>query len=150
MLGSDYGIPLLDRAIARLCCDIALPVGWDDFFDKHGPLPTDLRDRRQFPRFQFRRRGIVEYGQTAAIASLVRKELCRVVFTKDISRNGVAFLNAEQLYPLEEVVLWFADKPQPARVARCVRHNANCYEVGVTFATGGGFGSVTRAVRRSG
>jgi hypothetical protein len=52
------------------------------------------------------------------------------VVSLDISRSGFRFLIDKQLYPEEELVLWTLIGQIPCKVARCLKHNDACYEVG--------------------
>lgn len=58
---------------------------------------------------------------------------CKVV-SLDISRSGFRFLIDKQLYPEEELTLWTLIGQIPCKVARCVKHNDSCYEVGADVA----------------
>jgi len=44
-----------------LPCQIEVPPGWDDYFEREGPLPAVFAERRRFPRFFFRRRAVMRY-----------------------------------------------------------------------------------------
>jgi hypothetical protein len=106
-------------------CDVQLPEAWKDYFQKVGPLPTSLSDHRRAARFQFRR-GLVLAWRGGAC----------VVYGKDVSRVGVAFLHSDQLFPGEACSLWVSrQKRLELVVARCRRVNERCYECGANFAT---------------
>jgi hypothetical protein len=58
------------------------------------------------------------------------------VLTTDVSRQGVAFLHSAQLFPGEVVTVWFPAEKLACRVMRCLKHNANCFEIGAAFESG--------------
>lgn len=88
--------------------------------------------RRRFVRAAFHRRVVLELQQT--FPSVPREERNYVILTRDLSRSGIGFLHAEQLYPGERVRLWLPTGPVATEVTRCRRHDARCYEIGVRFA----------------
>jgi hypothetical protein len=92
--------------------------------------PSDAR--RRFVRTAFTRRAVLELGQS--MPSIERAPGCFVILTRDLSRSGIGFLHAFELYPGERVKLWLPTGPVASEVARCRRHDARCYEVGVRFA----------------
>ena len=52
------------------------------------------------------------------------------VITLDISRSGISYLADQQQFPEEEVLLWTLIGRIPCKVARCLKHNDRCYEIG--------------------
>ena len=56
--------------------------------------------------------------------------LCKVI-SLDISRGGIRFLTDKQMYPEEELLLWTPIGQIPCKVARCLKHDEACYEMGV-------------------
>ncbi len=55
------------------------------------------------------------------------------VYTKDVSRSGISFLTTHQLYPSERVILWTQKGKLTCEVARCLKHNDKCFEVGAVY-----------------
>jgi hypothetical protein len=116
---ADFALTL-ESLWFQLGCQVRLPEPIEQFLAPRGPLPTEYVDRRRHRRFDYRQRAILtRQGQHAA------------VYTKNISRGGVSFLHAEQLYPREEVALAL---PFGCRVRltirRCRRQQAYCFECG--------------------
>ena len=91
--------------------------------------------RRRFARAVFARRAVLEIAQS--LPAFPRAPGRYVVLTRDLSRSGIGFLHAAELYPGERVTLWLATGPVATEVARCVRHESRCYEIGVRFARAG-------------
>jgi hypothetical protein len=58
------------------------------------------------------------------------------VLRTDLSAEGIAFLHAAQLFPGDLLAVWFPTGKVECRVARCVKHNARCFEIGATFDSG--------------
>ncbi|MCS7305623.1 MAG: PilZ domain-containing protein [Thermoguttaceae bacterium] len=119
--------------LARSPCLVRLPPNWSDFFEKRGLTQGVMTERRQFPRIHLRSRAVLQYQQS--FPTLPRPPFCYTVYTKDISRSGVAFLHGEQLYPCEQMILILPDgKPRKIEVVRCHRIATNCFEIGARFA----------------
>ena len=116
---SDSG-NVIDEAWMELGCRVNLGEDAVEFFRYSGPLPTQFSDRRRHRRVHFRNRAILEYGGSRF-----------AVYTKDLSRSGIAFLHAEQLYPGDQLRLILARGPVvPLVVRRCLRVRERCYECG--------------------
>jgi hypothetical protein len=123
------------QLIDGLPCTIKLPVKWNDYFDRSGPLPPCFDDLRRFPRFYLRSPAALQ--NCGAMPALQRAPgPCRI-YIKDISRSSVAFIHSEQLYPRENLRVMFIDgKVRSAEVLRCRRHQDSCFEVVVKFVDG--------------
>lgn len=130
MLENDY-----QQSFASLMnsseCEVALPSQFQDMFARRGVVEPVYDERRRFVRRHFATRAVLELAQT--IPTIVRAQKFCGVFTTDMSRSGIAFLHAEQLFPGEQLWLWLPTSKLPCRVARCRRHNSKCFEVGATF-----------------
>jgi hypothetical protein len=85
-------------------------------------------DRRRFARR--RMGGTILCQITSPLPAVTRSAAPSKVLTVDISRSGISFLADKQFYPEEEVLLWTLIGRIPCRVARCLKHNDRCYEVG--------------------
>jgi len=132
MLGEENMSDELKLLLEKSPCLVRLPPNWSDFFEKTGPVPGALAERRRFPRINLRTKAVLQYRQT--FPSLPRPALLYAVYTKDISRSGVDFLHGEQVYPLEQMVLILPDgKPRLIQVVRCRRIGPNCFEIGAQF-----------------
>jgi hypothetical protein len=120
MLDSSLQHMTIDDAWSELKCRVTLPEGLAEFMDKEGPVQAEFFDRRQFRRFYYRRRVVMErHGEF----------FC--VYTKDISRCGVVLLHAEQIFPCEEVRIFLSNgMTLLAEIRRCHRLQENCYECG--------------------
>jgi hypothetical protein len=133
MLESDYQQKL--NALARAApCQVQIPRAMRRLFEERRPIEVRPDERRRFVRFSSRAKLLLEVKTT--IKGIERKPEFFTVLTTDLSRDGVAFLHAAQLFPGEVPRLWFRTGVVPCRVVRCVRHAEKCYEVGATFETG--------------
>ncbi|PHS17429.1 MAG: hypothetical protein COA78_03000 [Blastopirellula sp.] len=107
----------------RLPCKVNLPEQWDNFFDHSGKIPTNFNDQRQFPRF---------YLRSKAISKLDGQLDC--IYIKDISRNSVAFLHYDQMFPLKRPVIMLPNGTQrQAVIIRCRRIQQGCFECAAKF-----------------
>ena len=102
-----------------------------DFFGKTGMLPVIANDSRRFPRFYFR---TCAEATIYPVGNVGEPEHC-FVLTRDISRNGVGLLHAQQLFPGQRLDLILnGEPPRATEVVRCRRLEDGCYEVGCRFA----------------
>ena len=134
MLESGAAAERLDRVAGGLACGIRLPTSWDDYFGQKGLLPVIAQDRRRFARFHYRRRAILECVRS--LPALPRAEFCCCVYAKDISRNGIAFLHCQELFPAEEMRLRLPDRVYRIRIVRCLKRIESCFEIGALFEQG--------------
>lgn len=133
MLGYEDMSNELALLLAQSPCLVRLPPSWTDFFEKTGLVQGAMSERRRFPRINLRSKAVLQYRQT--FPSLPRPSLLYTVYTKDVSRSGVAFLHGEQLYPLEQMTLILPDgKLRTIQVVRCRRIGPSCFEIGAQFA----------------
>ncbi len=115
--------------IAALPSCVELPA---DFFDRTGAIGTHWDERRQFPRFYYRTAAALEIEPTLAV--LQRTPRRERVYIKDVSRNSLALLHGEQLYPGEKLRLVLCDGARrQSTVTRCRRVQPNCYEIAARF-----------------
>ena len=114
---------MISNSWESLASPVDLPEEWVDFFDRAGPTDSEFNDQRSYHRFHLRSKAI-----------LLRDDTCYGVFTKDISRTGMAFYCGEQIFPCERVALCLLNgKRSELSIARCLRIQQNCYECGATY-----------------
>jgi hypothetical protein len=131
----DDQIRKLTNALGPLKCEVELPSSWTDYFHRRGTIPTRPNERRRFPRSHLRASAALQYRQS--FPALPRGEDWHKVYTKDVSRAGLAFLHSEQLYPKEQMALLLPDgRSRAIEVVRCRRIQARCFEIGAIFITG--------------
>ena len=133
MLEDDYRQELTAR-LAVTECRIQVPRSLRHVFERSRASESKADERRRFVRFSSPVKMLLELGKR--IRGIDRKQEFFSILTTDISRDGVAFLHAHQLFPGEVPVLWFCAGKLPCRVARCLRHNAHCFEIGAVFESG--------------
>ena len=120
MLDSGVQHITIDNAWSELGCRVALPEDLVEFMEKEGPVQAEFFDRRQFRRFYYRRRIVME-----------RQGELSCVYTKDISRCGVVLLHADQIFPCEEVRIFLPNSMTVrAEIRRCRRLQETCFECG--------------------
>jgi hypothetical protein len=134
MLEVDYS-KLLTTVLESCECDLAVPDEWRASLGARGAIPPIPNDQRRFVRHRFGDWAALEYDQT--FSSIPRKHTIAQVMTRDISRCGVAFFHADQLFPGERVSLWLKAGKQSFVVQRCVQHNENCFEIGARVSDNG-------------
>ena len=123
MLAIHDANDLIESVWLKLGCEVQLPANWVDFFHHKGILPCEYDDRRNFARLHFRGKAIF------------RHEGCfYAVYTRDISRSGVAFYHKQQMMPGQRGRIWLLNGlSHDIEIARCrLRHTA-CYECGSRF-----------------
>jgi hypothetical protein len=118
----------LKAMLDALPCRVVVPSEWKDFFTRRGPMTSLGDEYRRFVRQHFPSRALLEL--TTSIAAIPRADAKHVVLMKDLSRQGVAFLHATQLFPGERVELTLPTGRIAYTVVRCLRHNHRCYEIG--------------------
>jgi len=128
MLEDDYS-GSLNRRLEACQCDIAIPAEWQDRLTQRGVIQPVYDDRRKYVRYHFNGRAVLEYDET--FSSIPRAHTFAQVVTRDFSRNGLAFLHSEQIFPGERVTLWLPTAKRTYVVVRCTEHNDRCFEIGV-------------------
>ncbi len=99
--------------------------------DTNPPQPT-ADDRRRFPRHAMRVRAVMELRKT--LPAIERKRAFHCIYVRDISRTGIGFLHADELFPGEQCRLWLPQKQLHVNIVLCRRKGPNCYIVGAQFA----------------
>lgn len=130
MLEDDYQ-EWLKKLLAGMCSGVQLPEGWAEARtgDRSHTLVPD--DRRRFQRTVLRGEAICEL--IPSLPTVDRTRTLLKVHTKDLSRSGVAFFTAMQLYPNETIALWTTGGRLQGKVARCTKRNDSCFEVAAAF-----------------
>ena len=123
MLEISNATKIDSNILAQLPCSVELPEEWRDYFEHNGMIPADFNDRRQFPRFYIRGKAILKIGDEIAC-----------VYTKDVSRNSIAFIHHEQLFPKQRPTLLLPNGMQrTAVIIRCQRIQRKCFECAARF-----------------
>lgn len=130
MLENSYSTQI-ENLLAELPCAVRIPDEWGDYFSRQGVLRSIENDKRRFARKHFCTKAALDIK--SSLPAIIRKPSVQAVYTRDISRNSVSFLHAEQLYPGEKCRLWLTDRRLLVTVVRCSRVNSHCYVVGSTF-----------------
>jgi hypothetical protein len=133
VLEHDYQRELSLR-LAQSVCQVEIPRSLQHRLSLRGAEPPRIDERRRFTRFSLPAKVLLEV--TTTVRSIERLPEFFTVLTTDASRDGVAFLHVSQLFPGEAPLLWHPVGQLACRVVRCLRHNARCFEIGATFASG--------------
>ena len=124
MLGEHGARDRFQRVWQSLNCTVELPEKEREFFRKQGLMSLAYDDRRRHPRVWCRGKAILEH-----------EGLFYAVYTNDLSRSGISFLHAAQLFPCETVRLHtLATAAFSLTIVRCRRLNDCCYACSCTFA----------------
>ncbi|UCG88503.1 MAG: hypothetical protein JSW71_08165 [Gemmatimonadota bacterium] len=135
MLEHGDQVQELVKTVGPLKCEIELPASWKDYFEKTGPLPARLDDRRRYPRYYLRVCAALQYCQT--LPALPRPPTWHKILTRDMSRCGLSFLHSEVLYPRERVrVVLPGEGIGTVEIVRCTRIQRRCFETGARFVQG--------------
>lgn len=118
----------VSACVIRMGCDIQVPDQWaGTFFDEDGPMPTLIDEQRKYVRFRMRTKAILQVRQTIPAIERSKKKF---VYSVDVSRCGLGFLHAKQLFSGEICDVWLPTKKCTYEVMRCRYYNANCYLIG--------------------
>lgn len=132
MSQSDHESATLEDLRPPSKCEIRLPPNWNEEI-LQGPLPTCHNDSRRFPRFHYRVRATLQCQETFPALSYPNEHY--VVYTKDISREGLNFLHAEQLFPRQEICISLPDEAERhLQVVRCCQLDERCFLIGARFS----------------
>ena len=93
-----------------------------EFFSVHGAGAVYYDNKRSYHRFYMRGKAVLKRGTTLL-----------GTYTKDVSRQGVAFLSPVPLLPKERVTLYLLTAKISLEVTRCHRIQAACFECGAKF-----------------
>jgi hypothetical protein len=124
MLEIDHGQKLMNELWEATSTKVELPEFLKPaYFSAHGPEPVFHDNRRTYHRYFMRGKAVLKRGQVVIGA-----------LTKDISRQGVAFLSPVPLLPKERVKLRVPTAELNLEVSRCHRMDRKCFECGARFA----------------
>jgi PilZ domain len=128
MLELDNGQKLSAQALDELWEATSPKVELSDsmrreFFAVQGAGPLFYDNKRSYHRYYMRGKAILKRG-TLLIGT----------YTKDVSRQGVAFLSPVPLLPKERVKLRVTAAELGLEVTRCRRLLPACFECGAKFA----------------
>jgi hypothetical protein len=127
MLEVDNGQKLMEDLWEATTSKVELPEQLRaTFFGAQGPEPLFHDNKRSYHRYFMRGKAVLRRGETTF-----------GTYTKDISRQGVAFYSPVPLLPKERVRLRLAAAELSLEVARCRRVEPNFYECGARFALQG-------------
>ena len=124
MLEFDNGQKLMLDLWDATATKVDLPPSLrSSYFGAQGPAPLYHDNRRTFHRYYMRGKAVLKRG-TSMIGT----------YTKDVSRQGVAFLSPVPLLPKERVKLHVPAAELQLEVTRCRRLDPKCFECGARFA----------------
>lgn len=124
MLEFDHGQNLMDDLWAATAAKVELPEDLrSEYFGARGPVPVFHDNNRTYHRYYMRGKAVLKRGE-----SLMG------TFTKDVSRQGVAFLSPVALLPKERVRLRVPAAEFALEVTRCRRIDSKCFECGARFS----------------
>ena len=127
MLEVDNGQKLMEDLWEATTSKVELPESLRPaFFGAQGPEPLFHDNKRSYHRFYMRGKAVLKRGKTMF-----------GTYTKDVSRQGVAFYSPVPLLPKERVKLRLATAELTLEVTRCRRVEPNFYECGGKFALQG-------------
>ena len=125
MLDHGDARALIERAWTKIGCDVRIPEDWSDFFDRHGQMQARYDERRRHQRYFYRQRAV-----------LIDGEALTCVYTLDLSRSSIGFLNDRELLPKKRFRICLLDgKVLHVEIQRCRRIADRCYVCGAVFAT---------------
>ena len=125
MLAVDNGENLIDELWETLAAKVELPESLkSEYFSVRGAEPVFHDNRRSYHRYYMRGQGCAEAKRRKLLG----------IYTKDVSRQGVAFLSPVPLLPKERVKLQLPTIELSLEVTRCRRIEAACFECGGKFA----------------
>src|SRR4051794_12466477 len=123
MLELGDGQKLMDDLWETTPTKLVMSVSFkQEFFKPRGASPVRYDNRRSYHRYYMRGKAILRRGDQQI-----------GTFTKDVSRQGVAFLSPVALMPKERVKLRVPATELDLEVTRCRRLEAACFECGGKF-----------------
>ena len=124
MLAIDDGQKLMDDLWEITPAKVELPNSMkSDFFAVHGAAPLHYENKRAYHRYYMRSKAVLKRGKSVF-----------GTYTKDFSRQGIAFLSPVALLPKERVTLRVPTAELNLEITRCHRIESACYECGGRFA----------------
>lgn len=123
MLELDHGQKLMDDLWEATPAKVELPDSLkSSFFGAQGPEPRFHDNKRCYHRYYMRNKAVLKRGQAMF-----------GTYTKDVSRQGIAFFSPVPLMPKEHVKLRVPAAELNLEVTRCKRVDAHCFECGAKF-----------------
>jgi hypothetical protein len=125
MLAVDNGQELMEELWQTAKKTVELPEAFRrEFFSVRGAEPVFHDNRRAYHRYYMRGKAVLKRGSDHF-----------GTYTKDLSRQGVAFLSPVPLLPKEKVKLQVPTAELSLEVTRC-RRQSDCgfFECGARFA----------------
>lgn len=124
MLELDNGQKLMDELWETTSAKVELSDPMRRlFFGVHGAGPIFHDNKRSYHRYYMRGKAVLKRGKTML-----------GTYTKDVSRQGVAFLSPVPLLPKERIKLRLPAAEVSLEVMRCHRVSPACFECGAKFA----------------
>ena len=111
---------------------VELPPELETFFKEYGYQSCPEDEIRENARLSVRGEVQFAFSKTPAkIESLLAHPTLRATgLIKDLSRSGMALLYHKQLYPTQELKVFFHGRELTVIVVRCMKIATNCYEIG--------------------
>ena len=124
MLELDHGQKIMNDLWEATPSKVELPDSLRPaYFAVQGLFPVFHDNRRSYHRYYMRGKAVLK-----------RDKAMVGIFTKDVSRQGVAFLSPVALLPKERVKLRVTAAELSLEVTRCRRLDPACFECGARFA----------------
>ena len=124
MLELDHGQKIMEELWEMTTAKVELPHSMQaNFFVAPAPEPSYYNNKRSYHRYTMRCKAVLKRG-TSLLGT----------FTKDLSRQGVAFLSPVPLMPKERVKLRVPAAELSLEITRCRRVDQKCFECGARFA----------------
>jgi hypothetical protein len=124
VLAVDNGQKLIDELWDAASAKVEMPeAAKREFFAVRGAEPVFHDNRRAYHRYYMRGKALLKRGDKLL-----------GTYTKDVSRQGVAFLSPVPLLPKERVKLQMPTVELGLEVTRCRRIDPACFECGARFA----------------
>ena len=127
MLEENY-TECLNRLLKTCPCHLVVPSEVKADLARRGFAATVHNDIRRYVRHRSAEFAVLEFEQS--LAAVPRSRSVARVVTRNISRGGIAFLHADQLFPGETFTLWLPAGRMRFVTIRCRAHGDRCYEIG--------------------
>jgi len=126
MLDLSHAPDVSDAVWANVELTARIPAKMTDFFEKQGPTPVRVPDRRAYRRFYLRGKAVLRSD-----------DWLLGIYTVDASRRGIGFFSPIQLLPKLHVRLQLPNVREfEIEIVRCCRLEEQCYHCGAVFIGG--------------
>jgi hypothetical protein len=123
MLAIDNGQKMMEDLWQATSKKVELSASLkQQFFGVKGAGPIFHDNKRTYHRYYMRGKAVLKRGETLI-----------GTYTKDVSRQGVAFLSPVALMPKERVKLQVPTAELGLEVTRCRKVEPGCFECGAKF-----------------